>query len=156
MLDDPRQKKDPSSTVYYLWEFGYRALKHEHWSFRRCQLAYPHLCAEASLVASMRTGKGQYYAVFTWGGLGPVIATEDKKEGFTFYTSEGVGMQRADSDYDYDVAEDARGDVLLARWYPRTLPGEKTKKIVTEHLYVRGHRLKLLKRVTEEFPIEPE
>jgi hypothetical protein len=154
MLDDPRQKKDPTGTLYYLWEFCYRGLQQNHWLFRRCLLEYPRLCAAASLVASVHAGDGQHYAIFTWGGIGPIIATEDKKEGFTFYHSQELALDDADTHYDYDVAPDGRGDILVARWHPRIILGDKTRRIVTEHLYIRGHTLRRLKRVTEEYPLE--
>jgi hypothetical protein len=135
-------------------EIGYYALEFSGWSFKRCLLEFPVLCAQGRLVACLRAEDKRHYVIYTTDGSGPFAATVITNEGLVWFSLGQTARMEEDAQYyDFDVISDLRGDILVARFEPRTTLGSTTRRVYINHLYIRNRQIEGLKHVVEEYSI---
>ena len=131
------------------------ALENTAWSMTRCKVEYPELCKEGELFGTVRDENGVHWTIHCFNGE-LAIGRYFEKSG-EFSADQDPFKLPVDSSWcDYDTLLDPRGDTLLIRYRPKQSAFDKFRNIVTEHLLVKQGKLTLLKRVTEEYPIEKQ
>lgn len=141
-----------TGTLKFFGELGYHALESCGWNFARCRREFPVLCKQGQIVASLRAADGRHYVIYTIAGLN--AATVVPGEGFVWITTgAGIKLEDVAAHYDYDVASAAGGDILIARFEPRTTFRATSRLVFTERLRIREQKFESLKHTVEELPV---
>ncbi|MCB1235414.1 MAG: hypothetical protein KDM91_10105, partial [Verrucomicrobiae bacterium] len=150
-------KSPRAGALNFFGELGYRAAEVSGWSFERMQLEFPALCKEGQLVATVYAEDGLHYVIYTTDGLGPFAGTVSTSKGFERLScGESVKLRESAGYYHYSVVNDLRGDVLVATLSPRIVRDATVQTVFIAHLYIHDGRIKVLKHITEEYPIRAQ
>jgi len=119
----------------------------------RAQAEFPSLCKTGELLATIRDQAGDHFVIFHLDERVMIGRFNHNADAFGTVTDE-FDFHYDTSFHEFDTQLDPRGDVLLVRYPPLRRNEAKMLEIVTEYLIVVDGKLKRLKRVTEEYPIE--